>query len=383
VHVLLSGIVGSTAYGLAGPDSDVDRLGIFTYDTERFFGLTDPADSHVSTKPDATFHEARKAAKLMLGCNPTASEILWLPNDLYEVRTPLGEEAIAIRSAFLSAGRVRAAYLGYAEQQFKRMKEKFEKLHQLQAAEAGRGVRPESAVPGREAEGLQTMSYRLRQSELLEEPRAVPPGRSGPAQALRTGGSSGEAGTASCSDVWDHPEHVRHDLATPEGSVPDLRASGRGGRSRPQHGGEPGTSMPEVQPRVGSLFGRSGVADPRALLPTGAPDGLPDGGDSYFRRLAKHARHLARLCFQGYNLYASGALTVRLEDPQWYRDFGVRVAAGGIDAAEDLLAHWEGQFDRAHSPLPDQPDERIVEDWLLRVRREHYTPEENGQPCQQ
>ena len=27
--VLLSGIVGSTAYGLAGPDSDVDRLGMY------------------------------------------------------------------------------------------------------------------------------------------------------------------------------------------------------------------------------------------------------------------------------------------------------------------------------------------------------------------
>jgi hypothetical protein len=32
--VLLSGIVGSQAYGLATPDSDVDRLGMFAFPTE-------------------------------------------------------------------------------------------------------------------------------------------------------------------------------------------------------------------------------------------------------------------------------------------------------------------------------------------------------------
>lgn len=31
--MLLAGIVGSTAYGLAGPDSDVDRLGVFAVPT--------------------------------------------------------------------------------------------------------------------------------------------------------------------------------------------------------------------------------------------------------------------------------------------------------------------------------------------------------------
>jgi hypothetical protein len=234
VHVLLSGIVGSTAYGLAGPDSDVDRLGIFTYDTERFFGLTDPADSHVSTKPDATLHEARKAAKLMLGCNPTASEILWLPDDLYEVRTALGDEAIAIRSAFLSAGRVRAAYLGYAEQQFTK-----------------------------------------------------------------------------------------------------LKSRGDGSFS----------------------------ADTR-------------------RRTSKHARHLARLCDQGYGLYAHGKLRIRLDNPGFYMDFGEQVASGDLDTAEALLAAVEANFDETRSALPDVPDVRTVEDWLLRVRRAYFTPEENGQPCQ-
>jgi predicted nucleotidyltransferase len=39
VNIILSGIVGSTAYGLDTPESDVDRAGIFAVDTEELFGL--------------------------------------------------------------------------------------------------------------------------------------------------------------------------------------------------------------------------------------------------------------------------------------------------------------------------------------------------------
>ncbi|MEY9908031.1 hypothetical protein ABIA35_004264 [Catenulispora sp. MAP12-49] len=119
--VLLSGIVGSTAYGLSGPDSDVDRLGMFAAPTLSLLGLHTPRDSHVTTHPDVTFHEAAKLARLVLGGNPTASELLWLPDDLYERRTPLGDEAIGLRTAFLSAPRVHDAYLGYATQQFRKL----------------------------------------------------------------------------------------------------------------------------------------------------------------------------------------------------------------------------------------------------------------------
>ena len=119
--VLLSGVVGSTAYGLAGPGSDVDCLGVFATPTVELLGLRLPAESHVTVKPDVTFHEAGKAARLVLAGNPTASELLWLPDDLYETRTSLGEEMIALRSAFLSAKKVHDAYLGYATQQFRKL----------------------------------------------------------------------------------------------------------------------------------------------------------------------------------------------------------------------------------------------------------------------
>ncbi|MFI8215150.1 DNA polymerase beta superfamily protein [Streptomyces sp. NPDC085932] len=120
-NVLLCGIVGSTAYGLAREGSDIDRLGLFAAPTARLHGLHRPKESHVSTAPDRTLHEAAKWCRLALGGNPTAMELVWLPDELYEVRTPLGDELIGIRTAFLSARRVRDAYLGYATQQFRRL----------------------------------------------------------------------------------------------------------------------------------------------------------------------------------------------------------------------------------------------------------------------
>jgi predicted nucleotidyltransferase len=120
-NVLLSGIVGSVAYGLDTEDSDVDRLGVFAARTERLLGLHPVQQSVVSSKPDATYHEAGKFAALALKVNPTITELLWLPDELYEVRTKLGDGLRSMRHCFLSRKAVRNAYLGYATQQFRRL----------------------------------------------------------------------------------------------------------------------------------------------------------------------------------------------------------------------------------------------------------------------
>lgn len=226
-YVLLSGVVGSTAYGLTGPDSDVDRLGVFAAPTTAFHGLRPPAETHTTSKPDATWHEAAKWCRLALSGNPTVMELVWLPDDLYETRTELGDELIGIRSAFLSAKRVRDAYLGYATQQFRK-----------------------------------------------------------------------------------------------------LEARGDGSFS----------------------------ADTR-------------------KRTAKHARHLLRLCHQGFQLYKTGRVEIRLTDPQRFLDFGEQVAAGNLVLARALLGGYECEFDSTRSPLPDRPDEAAVERWLHGARAAHYRPE--------
>ncbi|MEU3840391.1 nucleotidyltransferase domain-containing protein [Streptomyces sp. NPDC028635] len=221
-YVLLSGVVGSTAYGLAREGSDIDRLGLYAVPTEELHGLRQPKESHVSTAPDRTLHEAAKWCRLALGGNPTVMELVWLPDELYEVRTPLGDELIALRSSLLCAHRVRDAYLGYATQQFRKL------------------------------------THRA------------------------------------------------------EGTAP-------------------------------------------------------------LARVAKHARHLRRLCVQGFELYATGTLTVRVDDPDAYHAFGERGAADP-SAAEPLLRHYEDAFAHTRSALPARPDESAADAWLRRVRAHFYTP---------
>jgi predicted nucleotidyltransferase len=223
LNVLLAGVVGSTAYGLATPESDVDRLGMYAAPTVEFHGLHPPvgkAASVVRHDPDETLHEAGKFAALCLGGNPTVTELLWLTE--YETVTSLGQEAVDVRGAFLSAKRVRDAYLGYATAQFHRLEE----TGQFQS--------------------------KLR------------------------------------------------------------------------------------------------------------------------KRASKHARHLLRLLDQGFELYSTGRVTIRVTDPQRYVDFGEAVAADK-QFARPALAAAEARFDAARSPLPDRPDEDTVERWLRRVRAAFFT----------
>lgn len=120
-HVLLSGIVGSIAYGLDTEASDVDRLGVFAAPTRALIGLHQPVLSITHADPDITYHEAGKYASLALKANPTITELMWLPDDLIELRTPLGDSLRKLRHCFLSRKAVRNAYLGYATQQFRRL----------------------------------------------------------------------------------------------------------------------------------------------------------------------------------------------------------------------------------------------------------------------
>jgi hypothetical protein len=135
--VLLGGIVGSTAYGLARPDSDKDRIGIYAAPTHTLVGLDPTPESHVTHEPsDITLHEARKYVTLALQANPTITELLWLDTltdttthqPLHETIHPLGTDLISIRTKLLSADRVRDAYLGYATAQFKRLEGRYDHM---------------------------------------------------------------------------------------------------------------------------------------------------------------------------------------------------------------------------------------------------------------
>lgn len=121
---LLTAVVGSHAYGLATPDSDVDRLTVAIAPSEQFFGFNPPVNrsgTWVEHEPeDHVTHELGKFLSLALKCNPSIMEVLWLPE--WELMTPRGRELVNLRRAFLSRQAVRDAYFGYALQQFIRLK---------------------------------------------------------------------------------------------------------------------------------------------------------------------------------------------------------------------------------------------------------------------
>lgn len=121
-NIALQAVVGSTAYGLNHADSDIDTLGIFVEPTETILGLKQPNETFVSKNPDVTLHEVGKFVRLAVKGNPTVLELLFM-ND-YLVKTEDGKTLVDARQAFLGEKAVRAAYVGYATSQIKRLEKR-------------------------------------------------------------------------------------------------------------------------------------------------------------------------------------------------------------------------------------------------------------------
>lgn len=121
-HTVYSCVVGSRAYGLAGPESDVDRRGVFVVPTQLFWSLDKPP-THVDGPADEQFSwEFERCCGLALSGNPTVLECLWSP--LVETISPYGQELIAVRQRFLSA-RVGETYGSYAKDQLGRLENRW------------------------------------------------------------------------------------------------------------------------------------------------------------------------------------------------------------------------------------------------------------------
>ena len=116
--IILEGIVGSTAYGLATENSDIDKLGLYVAPTQEILSLRKPEETIVKNKPDITYHEVEKFMNLALKCNPTVLELLFLEN--YEILTDEGIGLLTIKDAFLS-NTIKNSYGGYAVSQARKL----------------------------------------------------------------------------------------------------------------------------------------------------------------------------------------------------------------------------------------------------------------------
>ena len=118
--IILVGVTGSQAHGLAGPDSDIDMRGVFVYPTEAILGLGRFCGKDVATSSvdDTVMYEVGKFVHLALAANPSILELLYLPE--YDHITNEGKMLVVKREAFLSK-KIRNTYGGYATSQYKRL----------------------------------------------------------------------------------------------------------------------------------------------------------------------------------------------------------------------------------------------------------------------
>jgi uncharacterized protein len=117
-HTIYAAVVGSRAFGLAVDDSDTDVRGVYVAPTSAFWSLSKPPP-HVEGPELETFSwEVERFCELALKANPNLLEVLHSP--VVRTCTPLGEELLALRPAFLSQLAYQT-YSGYVLSQFKKL----------------------------------------------------------------------------------------------------------------------------------------------------------------------------------------------------------------------------------------------------------------------
>jgi predicted nucleotidyltransferase len=116
--VLYSAVVGSRAYGLAGPGSDTDRRGVFLAPADAFWRLDPPPTHRDGPRDEEMQWELARCLSLALAANPTVLEVLWSP--IVETLTPVGQRLLDLRGALLSR-RAADTYGRYATAQMAKL----------------------------------------------------------------------------------------------------------------------------------------------------------------------------------------------------------------------------------------------------------------------
>jgi predicted nucleotidyltransferase len=109
-NIILSGVVGSYAFGLATEDSDVDLMQVVLDPPESYIGLhsSTKASQKIGEEEDKTVYEFRDFVKLCLKSSPNTIPLLFL--DEYITINDIGKELVSLRECFISKKLIHTFY---------------------------------------------------------------------------------------------------------------------------------------------------------------------------------------------------------------------------------------------------------------------------------
>lgn len=127
MNIVLEGVVGDRAYGLASTESSTDTLGVFVASTLSVAGLSwTPQDEMKNqTTPEGdtfTYHEVARMLRLLLKGNPTIIELFSLED--YTLSSDVGDFLIQSVPNMISPARVYYSYGDLVSSAIRRFKSK-------------------------------------------------------------------------------------------------------------------------------------------------------------------------------------------------------------------------------------------------------------------
>ncbi len=112
----MRGITGSRAYGLARPESDTDRCGIFVVPAVENLSIRATPGHIADERNNTVYYSITRIMQLAAESNPNITELLYLPDDCLLLCTPEMQLLLEHRSLLLSK-KAYDTYIGYARAQ--------------------------------------------------------------------------------------------------------------------------------------------------------------------------------------------------------------------------------------------------------------------------
>lgn len=118
-RLILLGMGGSISYGTNQENSDIDVRGIAVCGKKELLGLSQ-FEQYIDQQTDTVIYAFQKIIRLLMDCNPNTIELLGLKPEHYLYVSVLGRELLDIRKLFLSKRAIHS-FGGYADQQLRRL----------------------------------------------------------------------------------------------------------------------------------------------------------------------------------------------------------------------------------------------------------------------